>query len=114
MYALNEKGVPTSRSRLEKIALWWSLEYRYARAFAAVRFAAGTWYVVLAVILCSHGYYWGAALLPATVAQFWAGYRLTVAAQVQTEQGYDRRNYHGRKQTAPTAQVAPTAQPAHV
>jgi hypothetical protein len=106
MYALNEKGVPISRSRLERIVIWWSVEYRYARAFATLRFAAGTWDVFLGILLCSYGYYWGAALLPAAVLLFWLGYRLTLAAQAQTEQGWNRRNYRAHIQTAPTPQHA--------
>jgi len=106
MYALNEKGVPISRPRLERIVIWYSFVYRYARAFATVHFVVGTWLVILGLILCSYGYFWGAALLLATVLHFWIGYRLMLAAQAQTEQGYNRRNYHAYSQPAPTAQTA--------
>ena len=111
MYALNENGVPVSRPIIERSLIWYSFVYRYARAFATVHFVVGTWLVILGLILCSYGYFWGAALLLATVLHFWVGYRLMLAAQAQTEQGWNRRNYRARSQTAPTA---PTAQIAHV
>jgi hypothetical protein len=108
MYALKQNGVPVSRPRLERMLIWWPVAYRYARAVAAVHFAAGAWLVILGLILCSYGYYWGATLLVATVLHVWLGYRLTLAADAQNEQGWNRRNYRTH---APTA---PTAQPAHV
>jgi hypothetical protein len=103
MYALNEKGVPISRPRLEKILIWLKFEYRYARAFAAMRFGAASWHAVLGAVLCSYGYYWGAALLPVAVLEVWAGHRLQLAAQAQAEQGYSRRGYQAQSQNVPTA-----------
>jgi hypothetical protein len=114
MYALNENGVPVSRSRIERILIYLPYVYRYARAVATVHFVVGTWLVILGLILCSYGYFWGAALLLATVLHYWLGYRLMLAAQAQTEQGWNRRNYRAHRHTAPTAQTAPTAELTHV
>jgi hypothetical protein len=111
MYALNENGVPVSRSRIERILIYLPYAYRYARPIAAVHFVVGTWLVILGLILCSYGYFWGAALLLATVLHFWVGYRLMLTAQAQTEQGWNRKNYRAHRHTA---QTAPTAQHAHV
>jgi len=106
MYALNENGVPVSRSRIERILIWMPFAYRYARAVATVHFLSGTWLVSLGLLLCSYGYYWGAALLLATVLHFWLGHRLALAARAQTERGWNRRNYHAHSQPVPTVQTA--------
>jgi hypothetical protein len=78
MHAPNENSTP-SRSVLMKYLVP-SWEYRHLRVLAGVRFAAGTWLVVLGSILLAYGYRWGALLLVPAALLFWVGYLdMTVA-----------------------------------
>jgi len=53
-----------------------SYDLRHPVAMAWARFAAGTWLVVLTVLLCSIGDWWGLVLLLAAGPLFWVGWRV--------------------------------------
>jgi signal transduction histidine kinase len=53
--------------------------YRHPRAWGAACFAAGSWLVILGVILCAARMWWGALLIPVAALEFWIAYRLLVA-----------------------------------
>jgi hypothetical protein len=78
MHAPNENS-RASRSILMKYLVP-SWEDRHLRVFAGVRFAAGTWLVVLGSILPAYGYRWGALPLVPAALLFWVRYLdMTVA-----------------------------------
>jgi hypothetical protein len=72
MHAPTDSAAPP-RSALTRLLLR-SWDYRLPRAWAGVRFAAGTWLVVLCVILLAYGYWWAALLLVAAAPLLWIGY----------------------------------------
>ncbi len=53
--------------------------YRHPKAWGSMYLAVGTWLVILGVILCSVGFWWGAALIAAGALELWIAYRLLVA-----------------------------------
>jgi signal transduction histidine kinase len=53
--------------------------YRHPKAWGGACLAAGVWLLFLGVILCSYGFWWGAALLAVAALEFWIAYRLLVA-----------------------------------
>ena len=78
MHAPTDSTTPP-RSVLMRLLLR-SWDYRLPRVFAGVRFAAGTWLVVLCIILLAYSYWWSALLLVAAAPLFWVGYLdMTVA-----------------------------------
>ena len=48
--------------------------YRHRRFCAGVRIAAGTWNLVIACILVTHGHPWGAVFFGTAALIFWAAY----------------------------------------
>jgi hypothetical protein len=48
--------------------------YRHPHAATVVRIAAGSWNLVLGILLLSHGYRWGALLFAVSALIFWAAY----------------------------------------
>ncbi len=74
MYAPTANVTP-SRSVLMRLLVR-SWEYRYPRACAGFRFAAGVWNLVLGVLLLSYGYWVGLVPLLGSVLIFWTAYRL--------------------------------------
>src|ERR1700691_3814407 len=50
--------------------------YRHPYISTGVRITAGTWNLLLGIILLSHGYRWGAALFAVSALVFWAAYIL--------------------------------------
>ena len=48
--------------------------YRHPYVSTGVRVAAGTWNLLLGIILLSHGYRWGAALFAVSALVFGAAY----------------------------------------
>jgi hypothetical protein len=50
--------------------------YRHPYISTGVRVAAGTWNLLLGIILLSHGYRWGAALFAVSALVFGAAYML--------------------------------------
>jgi hypothetical protein len=55
--------------------------YRHPKAWGALELAAGSWVFILGVILCSYGFWWGAALIAVAALQLWIGRRLMRSAQ---------------------------------
>jgi signal transduction histidine kinase len=53
--------------------------YRHRRTFGGACLVAGAWLVVLGVILCSYGFWWGAALIAVAALELWIAYQLLVA-----------------------------------
>jgi signal transduction histidine kinase len=53
--------------------------YRHAKAWGGVCSAVGLWLLVLGVILCSFGFWWGASLIAVAALELWIAYRLLVA-----------------------------------
>jgi signal transduction histidine kinase len=53
--------------------------YRHPRAYGGACLAAGLWLFVLGVILCSYGFWWGAALIAVAVLELWIAFHLLVA-----------------------------------
>jgi hypothetical protein len=50
--------------------------YRHPYISTGVRIAAGTWTLILGIILLSHGHQWGATLLAGSAMLFGAAYFL--------------------------------------
>jgi hypothetical protein len=50
--------------------------YRHPYAYTGVRIAAGSWNLLLGIILLSHGQRWGAVLFAVAALIFWAAYTL--------------------------------------
>jgi len=50
--------------------------YRHPYVCTGVRITAGTWNLVLGILLLSHGYRWGLILLAVSALIFWAAYIL--------------------------------------
>jgi hypothetical protein len=50
--------------------------YRHPKAWGGVELATGTWVLLLGVILCFYGFWWGAALIAVAALQLWIGRRL--------------------------------------
>jgi hypothetical protein len=48
--------------------------YRHPNACTGVRIAAGTWNLILGVVLLCHGYRWGSVLFAISALIFWAAY----------------------------------------
>jgi hypothetical protein len=51
--------------------------YRHPYVCTVVRITAGTWNLVLGILLLSHGYRWGLVLFAVSALIFWAAYILT-------------------------------------
>ena len=49
---------------------------RHAYAYTGVRIAAGSWNLLLGILLLSHGYQWGSVLFAVSALIFWAAYIL--------------------------------------
>jgi hypothetical protein len=78
MHAPTDNAAPP-RSALTRLLLR-SWDYRLPSVFAGARFAAGTWLVVLCVILLAYGHWWSALLLVAAAPLLWVGYQdMTIA-----------------------------------
>jgi hypothetical protein len=54
--------------------------YRHRKAWGGVELAAGTWVLILGVILCSYGFWWGAALIAVAALQLWIARHLLQSA----------------------------------
>jgi len=53
--------------------------YRHAKSYGIACLVAGAWLVILGIILCSYGFWWGAALIAVAALELWIAYRLLVA-----------------------------------
>ena len=49
---------------------------RHRYAYTGVRIAAGSWNLLLGILLLSHGYQWGSVLFAVSALIFWAAYTL--------------------------------------
>jgi threonine/homoserine efflux transporter RhtA len=49
---------------------------RHRYAYTGVRIAAGSWNLLLGILLLAHGYRWGAVLFAVAALIFWAAYIL--------------------------------------
>jgi hypothetical protein len=50
--------------------------YRHPYVVTGVRITAGTWNLILGILLLSHGYHWGAVLFAVSALIFGAAYML--------------------------------------
>ncbi len=50
--------------------------YRHSHACTGMRIAAGSWNLVLGILMLSHGYRWGSVLLAVSALIFGAAYTL--------------------------------------
>jgi hypothetical protein len=50
--------------------------FRHPRPCAIVESLVGIWVVIIASILCSYGYWWGALLFVVAALPFWVAYQL--------------------------------------
>ncbi|MDQ2810503.1 MAG: hypothetical protein M3Z75_01135 [Actinomycetota bacterium] len=48
--------------------------YRHPYAYTGMRIAAGTWNLILGIILLSYGYRWGSVFFAVSALIFWAAY----------------------------------------
>jgi hypothetical protein len=58
--------------------------YRHRYVYTGVRIAAGSWNLVLGILLLSHGYQWGAALFAVPVLIFGTAYILARRRQSES------------------------------
>ncbi len=68
--------------------------YRHPRVFGGVGLAAGIWLFVLGVILCSFGFWWGAALIAVAALELGVAYHLLVAPLPQRVRELERSRAH--------------------
>ncbi|HEY0934752.1 MAG TPA: hypothetical protein VGD91_13540 [Trebonia sp.] len=54
---------------------------RHPYAYTGMRVAAGSWNLVLGIILLSHGYQWGSVLFAVAALPFWAAWTLAPRGQ---------------------------------
>jgi signal transduction histidine kinase len=74
MHAPTDRVAPSRPVLMRFLVRSW--EYRYPRAWAGFRYAAGTWNLALGVLLLSYGYWLGLVPLLGSVLIFWTAYRL--------------------------------------
>jgi hypothetical protein len=55
--------------------------YRHPKAWGGMELVTGAWVLILGVILCSYGFWWGAALIAVAALQLWIGHRLLHSVQ---------------------------------
>jgi signal transduction histidine kinase len=53
--------------------------YHHPKAWGGACLAAGLWLILLGVILCAYGFWWGASLIAVAALELWIAYRLLVA-----------------------------------
>src|SRR6516225_1135325 len=68
--------------------------YRHPKAWGGVCLAVGLWLVVLGVILCSYGFWWGASLIAVAALELWIAYHLLVAPLPQRVRELERSRAH--------------------
>jgi hypothetical protein len=55
--------------------------YRHPKALGSMYLAVGTWLVILGVILCSVGFWWGAGLIAVGALELWIAYHVLRSVQ---------------------------------
>jgi signal transduction histidine kinase len=68
--------------------------YRHPKAWGGVCLAVGLWLLVLGIILCSYGFWWGASLIAVAALELWIAYRLLVAPLPQRVRELERSRAH--------------------
>jgi len=68
--------------------------YRHPRLFGGACLAAGLWLVLLGVILCSYGFWWGALLIGIGGLELWVAYHLLVAPLPQRVRELEQSRAH--------------------
>src|SRR5215469_3433591 len=68
--------------------------YRHPRMWGSVCLAVALWLFVLGVILCSFGFWWGAALIAVAALELWIAYHLLVAPLPQRVRELERSRAH--------------------
>ncbi len=69
--------------------------YRHPRTVASMEFVVGIWLLILGVILCAYGYWWGASLFVAMALPFWVAYQVQRA---DAQHAFDGNPPHGHAQ----------------
>ncbi|MGH3157546.1 MAG: hypothetical protein ACRDNF_13335, partial [Streptosporangiaceae bacterium] len=68
--------------------------YRHPRVFGGVGLAAGIWLLILGVILCAYGFWWGTALIAVAALELWVAYHLLVAPLPQRVRELEQSRAH--------------------
>jgi signal transduction histidine kinase len=68
--------------------------YRHPRAYGGACLAAGLWLVLLGIILCSYGFWWGALLIAVAALELWVAYHLLVAPLPQRVRELEQARAH--------------------
>jgi signal transduction histidine kinase len=68
--------------------------YRHPKAWGGVELAAGGWVLILGLLLCGYGFWWGAALIAVAALQLWIAYHLLVAPLPQRVRELERSRAH--------------------
>lgn len=71
--------------RLRTFSLVSAFALRHATAVIWIRMLTGSWLVVLTLILCQAGYWWGLALVPISGLHFYLAHRLNEAAKARRD-----------------------------
>jgi hypothetical protein len=80
MYAPTD-NVPYPRPLIMRILVRKFVYRHHPKAWAGLAFAAGTWLLILGVILCAVGYWWGAALIAVAALESWVAIHLVQSVQ---------------------------------
>jgi signal transduction histidine kinase len=89
MYAPTTETVAASQPLIMRILVR-PFAYRHPKAWGGVELASGAWVFLLGLILCSYGFWWGAALIAVATLQLWIAYRLLVAPLPQRVRELER------------------------
>jgi hypothetical protein len=77
MYAQTGNNAPTQSVIHDYFARGgWPFQLRHAEEWAGVRTVAFAWFASLGIILCTHGYDWGALAFLVAAKELVFGYRL--------------------------------------
>lgn len=80
MYAPTD-NVPSPQPLIMRILVRKFVYRHHPKAWAGLGFAAGTWLLILGVILCAVGFWWGAALIAVAALELWVAFRLVHSVQ---------------------------------
>jgi signal transduction histidine kinase len=68
--------------------------YRHPKAWGGACVAVGLWLLVLGVLLCAYGFWWGASLIAVAALELWVAYRLLVAPLPQRVRELEQSRAH--------------------
>ncbi|MGH3397808.1 MAG: hypothetical protein ACRDPO_24265 [Streptosporangiaceae bacterium] len=77
----NGKGYPSCDHRRSRARGRKFVYHHHPKAWAGLGFVAGTWLLILGVILCAYGFWWGAALIAVAALELWVAFRLVQSVQ---------------------------------